>query len=82
VKFEVITAMLLRFQVSWNVTLYQVEVHNMLEVSPCLRLQGPAAQEEESLFFFNCWTLEMQALSFFETDLSVNTASHPTGPDP
>jgi hypothetical protein len=47
--------MLLRFQVSWDVTLYQVVVHDMLEVSPCLRLQGPAAQEEEKpLFVLGC----------------------------
>jgi len=81
VKFEVLTAMLLRFQVSRDVPLCQVVVHDMLEVSPALRLQVPAAQEEKPLFFFNCWTLKMQAPSFFETDLSVNPASHPTGPD-
>jgi len=81
VKFEVFTAMLLRFQVFWDVTLYQVVIHDMLEVSQCLCLQGPAAQEEEPLFFSGCWTPVMQALSFFETDLSVNTASHQTGPD-
>jgi hypothetical protein len=38
VKFEVLTALLLRFQVTWDVMLYQVVVHDMLEVSPCLRL--------------------------------------------
>jgi hypothetical protein len=81
VIFEVLTAMLLRFQVSWDVTLYQVVVHDILEVSPCLRLQGPAGHEEEPLFFLSCWTPEMQAPSFFETDSSVNTASNQTGPD-